>query len=46
MPKLIALISKQPQLSPEAFQKYYEANHAPLIYRHCKASSGRQFQAV
>jgi uncharacterized protein (TIGR02118 family) len=33
MPKLIALISKQPQLSPEAFQEYYEANHAPLIRR-------------
>ena len=33
MPKLIALISKQPRLSPEAFQKYYEANHAPLIWR-------------
>jgi len=33
MPKLIALISKQPQLSPEAFQEYYEAKHAPLIRR-------------
>ena len=33
MPKLIALISKQPQISREAFQEYYEENHAPLIRR-------------
>jgi len=33
MPKLIALISRQPQLSPEAFREYYEANHAPLVRR-------------
>jgi uncharacterized protein (TIGR02118 family) len=33
MPKLIALISKQPQLSAEEFRDYYEANHAPLVSR-------------
>jgi uncharacterized protein (TIGR02118 family) len=33
MPKLIALISKQPQLSMEDFRHYYETNHAPLIQR-------------
>ena len=33
MPKLIALISKQPHLSAEAFRAYYEANHAPLVSR-------------
>jgi len=33
MPKLIALIFKQPQLSAEAFRAYYEANHAPLVRR-------------
>ena len=31
MPKLVALISKQPQLSAEEFRDYYEANHAPLV---------------
>ena len=31
MPKLIALISKQPELSAEEFRQYYEAHHAPLI---------------
>ena len=31
MPKLIALISKQPQLSRQEFKAYYEANHAPLV---------------
>jgi uncharacterized protein (TIGR02118 family) len=33
MPKLIALISKQPQLSAVDFREYYEANHAPLVAR-------------
>jgi len=33
MPKLIALISRQPQVSREAFREYYEANHAPLVRR-------------
>lgn len=33
MPKLIALIVKQPRLSAEAFKAYYEANHAPLVAR-------------
>ena len=33
MPKLIALISRQPQLSRAAFREYYEANHAPLVLR-------------
>lgn len=33
MPKLIALISRQPQLSMDAFRDYYEANHAPLVRR-------------
>ena len=31
MPKLIALIRKQPQLSRQAFKEYYEAHHAPLV---------------
>jgi len=33
MPKLIALIRKQPQLSRAEFAAYYEANHAPLVAR-------------
>ena len=33
MPKLIALIQKQPQLSRAEFKAYYEANHAPLVGR-------------
>ena len=31
MPKLISLIKKQPHLTDEEFQSYYETNHAPLI---------------
>lgn len=31
MPKLIALIKKQPHLSAAAFKAYYEKNHAPLV---------------
>ena len=33
MPKLIALIVKQPQLTADEFKDYYEANHAPLVSR-------------
>lgn len=31
MPKLIALICKQPSISAEDFKTYYETNHVPLI---------------
>lgn len=31
MIKLIALISKQPQISADEFQHYYESSHAPLV---------------
>ena len=31
MPKLIALISKKPEISEEEFQLYYEEKHVPLI---------------
>ena len=33
MLKLIALIKKQPQLSADEFQTYYETHHAPLVQR-------------
>lgn len=33
MLKLIAFIKKQPQLSADEFQTYYETYHAPLVQR-------------
>lgn len=33
MPKLIALIARQPQISRAEFREYYETHHAPLITR-------------
>ena len=32
MPKLIALITKKPDISDQEFQAYYETKHAPLIH--------------
>ena len=32
MPKLIALITKKPDISDQEFQTYYETKHAPLIH--------------
>jgi uncharacterized protein (TIGR02118 family) len=33
MIKIVALIPRRPDVSPEAFQNYYEQHHAPLFQR-------------